>query len=162
MLAEVDPAFPKIMWENLLAQTELTLNLLCLATLNPRILAWEHFNGAFDYSETSLGPIRCKIIIHTTSNNHKSWNQRGRKGFSVGPALHHYRCIQAIDKKIKALLITDTEDYFHEYLTQSSLTAEDIMTDDIHSLSAALKDVPNSLCYYQLAAIEAVCAIFAS
>ena len=40
------------------------------------------------------------------------------------------------------------------------MAAEDRMTHATHLLSAAIKDVPTSLCYYQLAAIEAVCAIF--
>ena len=99
MLAGVYPDFPKFMWDNLLAQTDLTLNLLLQATLNPRTSAWEYFNGAFDYAATTLGPIGCKTIIHTTSNNHKYWDQRGHGGFNVGPEIHHYRCIQAIDSK---------------------------------------------------------------
>ena len=93
VLTGVDPYFPKFMWDKLLGQTELTLNLLRQDTLNPHMLAWEYFNGPFNYSETLLRPIGCKIIIHTTSNNRKSWDQQGRKGFSVEPELHHYRCI---------------------------------------------------------------------
>ena len=68
MLAGVDPDFPKFMWYKLLDQTELTVNLLRQATLNPSILLWGYFNGAFDYALTPLGTIGCKIIIHTTSN----------------------------------------------------------------------------------------------
>ena len=86
------------MWENLLVQTELTLNLLRQATLNPHISAWEYLNGPFYYESTTLGPIGCKIVIHTTSNKRKSWDQRGREGFSVGPVLRHYRFIPEIDR----------------------------------------------------------------
>ena len=68
ILAEVDPHFPKYMWDNLLVHTELTINLMRQATLNPRISAWEYYNGAFNYTATPLRPIGCKIIIHTTSN----------------------------------------------------------------------------------------------
>ena len=96
------------MWYNLLVQTELTINLLKQTTLNQIISAWEYYNGAFDYSATPLGPLGCKIMIHNTSNKRKSWYQRGREGFSVGPALQHYICIQEIDGKTKALIITDT------------------------------------------------------
>ena len=79
ILAGVDPYFPKYMWDNLLAQTELTINLLRQATLNQRMSAWEYYNGAFDYSATPLGLLVCKIIIHNTSNTRKSWDQRGRE-----------------------------------------------------------------------------------
>ena len=85
------------MWDNLLGQTELTFNLLRQDTLNPRISASEYFNSAFDYAATPLGPIGFKIMIHTASNNRIYWDQRVHEGFSVGPALHHYYCIQAID-----------------------------------------------------------------
>ena len=39
VLAGVDPTFPKFMWDNLLVQTELTINLLRQATLNPSMSA---------------------------------------------------------------------------------------------------------------------------
>ena len=160
ILAGVYPNFPKYMWDNLLVQTELTISLLRQATLNQIISAWEYYNGAFYYTATPLGPISCKIIIQATSNKRKSWDQRGREGFSLGPALKHYRCIQAIDRKTKALIITDTAKYLHEYLTQPHITAEDRMTHAIHFLTAALKDVPTSICDSQLASIEAVIEIF--
>ena len=40
VLAGVDPTSPKFMWNNLLVQTELTINLLRQATLNPSMSAW--------------------------------------------------------------------------------------------------------------------------
>ena len=40
ILAGVDPNFPKYMWDKLLVQTELIINLQRQATLNPRISAW--------------------------------------------------------------------------------------------------------------------------
>ena len=123
---------------------------------------WEHFNGAFDYTATPLGPIVCKIIIHTTSNKRKSWDQRGREGFSVGPALHHYQCIWAMDIKTKSLIITYIAEYLHAYLTQPHVTVEYIMTHAIHFLSADLKYVPTSICDSQLVAVEAVQTIFAN
>ena len=37
VLDGVDSEFPNCVWENLLGQTDLTLNLLCQATFNPHI-----------------------------------------------------------------------------------------------------------------------------
>ena len=133
------------MWDNLLEQTELTIKLLRKNTLNPSMLAWKYFNDAFDYTSTPLGPIGCKIIIHTASNKRKYWDQSGREGLSVGPALHHYRCIQIIDSKTKSLIITDTAKYVHSYLMQPQVTAGYRMTHAIYFLSATLKDVPTSI-----------------
>ena len=124
--------------------------------------SWEYFNGDFDYTSTPLGPIGYKLIIHTTSNRKRSWDQRGRKDFSVGRALQHYCCIQEIDSKTKSLIITDAAEYLNEYLTQPHVTAEDRMAHAIHFLSVALKDVTASIWDSQLAAIEAVQTIFAN
>ena len=68
ILAGVDRDFPKYTWDNLLAQTELTINLLRQETLNPIMSAWEYYNRAFEYSATPLGPLGCKVMIHNTSN----------------------------------------------------------------------------------------------
>ena len=123
-------------------QTELTLNLLRQATVNPSMSTWEYFNSAFYYTAKPLGPIGCKIIIHTTSNKRKYWYQRGREGFSVGPPLHHYRCIQAIDSKTKSLIITDIAEYLNAYFTQPQVMAEDRMTHVIHFLSSGTQRCP--------------------
>ena len=117
VLAGVDPTLPNFMCDNLLVQTELIINLLRQATLNTSMSAWEYFNGAFDYASTPLVPIGCNIIIHATSTKRKYWDQRGWEGFSVGPALHNYRCIQAIDSKNKSLIIIDAAKYVHAYIT---------------------------------------------
>ena len=42
ILAGVDPNFPKYMWDNLLVQTELTINFLRQAKLNRIMSAWEY------------------------------------------------------------------------------------------------------------------------
>ena len=57
VLARLDSTFTKFVWDNLLVQTELTLNLLRQTTLNPITLAWEYFNGDFDCIN-SIGPHR--------------------------------------------------------------------------------------------------------
>ena len=85
-------------------------------------------------------------MIHNTSNKRKSWDKKGREGFSVGSDLQHYICIQANYGKTKALIITDTAEYFHRYLTQTQITAEYRMTHSIQFLTASLKDVPESIC----------------
>ena len=99
ILAGFNPTSPSNMWDKLLSQTELTLNLLRQATPNHRILAWEYFNGPFNFGATPLGPIGSCFIFHNKLGNQKSWNQRGHEGFSLGPSLKHCRCFSLIKKK---------------------------------------------------------------
>jgi hypothetical protein len=64
ILAGINAAFPPYLWDLLLPQAELTLNLLQQATLNPRINAWEFFQGPFDFNKMPLGPVGCRVLIH--------------------------------------------------------------------------------------------------
>jgi hypothetical protein len=52
IFAGVDATFLPYLWDLLLPQAKLTVNLLCQATINPKILAWEYFNGPFDFNKT--------------------------------------------------------------------------------------------------------------
>jgi hypothetical protein len=50
ILAGVNSAFPPYLWDLLLLQAKLTLNLLQQATLNPQISAWEFSHGLFNFN----------------------------------------------------------------------------------------------------------------
>ena len=65
ILAGVEPKFPPYLWDLLLPQAELTLNLLRQSTIIPRISAWEFFHGPFDFTKTPLVPVGCRVLIHS-------------------------------------------------------------------------------------------------
>ncbi|KAL7525219.1 hypothetical protein ACHAXR_001556, partial [Thalassiosira sp. AJA248-18] len=64
VLAGAAPDFPRNLWDLLIPQAVITLNLLRQATLNPRISAWEFYNGPFDYDATPFGPLGQQVIAH--------------------------------------------------------------------------------------------------
>jgi hypothetical protein len=64
ILAGVDQSFPPYLWDLLLPQAEITLNLLQQSTLNPLISAWEFSHGPFDFNKTPLAPVGCRVLIH--------------------------------------------------------------------------------------------------
>jgi hypothetical protein len=53
-LSSVDPNFPLHLWDRLLHQAEITLNLLRTSILHPQLSAAAHFHGLIDYNKTSL------------------------------------------------------------------------------------------------------------
>jgi hypothetical protein len=55
ILADVANNFPCNLWDLLLLQAEMTLNMLQQATSDPTTLAWDFFSGKkFNYSATPL------------------------------------------------------------------------------------------------------------
>jgi hypothetical protein len=63
-LSSVDPSFPMHLWDRLLPQAEITLNLLRTSRLHPQLSATAHFHGLVDYNKTAFALPGCKIIAH--------------------------------------------------------------------------------------------------
>jgi hypothetical protein len=108
ILTGVDAAFPPYLWGLLLPQAKLTINLLRQATANSKILAWEYFNGPYDFNKTPLAPVGCRVPIHAKPSTCRSWDYRAKQGFYAGPALNHYRCYKLVKSKTKQKVISDT------------------------------------------------------
>jgi hypothetical protein len=63
-LSSVDPTFPLHLWERLLPQAKITLNLLRTSRLHPQLSTAAHFHGLVDNNKTAFAPPGCKIIAH--------------------------------------------------------------------------------------------------
>jgi hypothetical protein len=71
-LSSVDPSFPLHLWDRLLPQAEITLNLLRTSRLHPQLSAAAHFRGLVDYNKTVFAPPGCKIIAHEKPGNRRT------------------------------------------------------------------------------------------
>jgi hypothetical protein len=91
-MASVEPDFPLQVWDRLLPQAEMTLNLLRTSRQYPQLSAAAHFHGMVDYNKTAFSPPRCKIIAHEKPAKRQTWAPHGQHGYYLGPAMHHYRC----------------------------------------------------------------------
>jgi hypothetical protein len=112
-----DSAFPPYLWDPLLPQAELTLNLLWQAMLNPRISTWEFFQRPFDFNKTPLGPVGCFVLIHAKPATRRSWVFHAKPGFYIGPALDSYCCFKFVKSDTKSQVILDTVKFCHSYLS---------------------------------------------
>jgi hypothetical protein len=72
-LSSVDPIFPLHLWDILLPQAEITLNLLRTSRLQQQLSAAAHFHGLVDYNKTYFAPPGCKIIAHEKPGKRRSW-----------------------------------------------------------------------------------------
>jgi hypothetical protein len=90
-ISSVKPKFPLHLWDRFLPQAEITLNLLRTSRLHLQLFA-AHFHGLLDYNKTAFAPPGCKIIAHMKLGKIRTWAPHGQHGYSLGPAMHHYRC----------------------------------------------------------------------
>jgi hypothetical protein len=111
-LCSVDPHVPLKLWDKLLPQATITLNLLRKSRINPRMPAYAQLNGHFDFNRTPLAPPGTRIIAHEKPDQRSSWDPPGVDGYYLGPALDQYRCYQVHITKTKGTRIVDTVEFF--------------------------------------------------
>jgi hypothetical protein len=112
ILCAVDPAFPISLWDCLLPQAELSLNLLRASRVNPNVSAWEHLRGPYNFNKHPIAPAGIKVLSHDKPTARGTWEPHGEVGFYLGPALHHYRCYNVWIKATRAHRVTDTVTWF--------------------------------------------------
>jgi hypothetical protein len=80
-LCSVDPTFTLKLWQKLLPQATITLNLLRKSRINLRMSAYAQLNGHFDFNRTPLAPLGTRIIAHEKPDQRASWNPHGLDGY---------------------------------------------------------------------------------
>jgi hypothetical protein len=100
----------------LLPQAEITLNLLPTSRPHPQLSAAAHFHGLVDYNKTAFAPPGCNIIAHEKPGKRHTWSPHSQHGYSLGPAMHHYRCQNVYISATASERIVDTLEFFpHNY-----------------------------------------------
>ena len=107
-IATCDKDYPIIEWDRLINQCNITLNLLRNSRVNPGLSAYAYAYREFNFNKTPLCPPGTKAIIHTKTNNRGSWNFHGKEGWTIGPALEHYRCIKCFMPDTNKEISVDT------------------------------------------------------
>ena len=89
-LCSVDKNFPLHLWDKLLPQAELTLNLLRGSRINPKLSAHAQVHGHFDFNQTPLAPPGIRVLVHLKPSERTTWSPHGTDGWYTGPALASY------------------------------------------------------------------------
>jgi hypothetical protein len=111
-LAGAHAAFPLSLWDRILEQVELTLNLLRPAHSNPAISAYHALRGQYDFIAHPFAPIGMRVAVHLKASIRSSWEQHAARAYYLGPALLHYKCHRVWITTTNAERITDTLDWF--------------------------------------------------
>jgi hypothetical protein len=137
-ISSVDTAFPLHLWDRLLPQAEITLNLLRTSRLHPQLSAAVHFHGLVDYNKTDFALPGCKIIAHKKPGKRRTWAPHGHYGYSLGTAIRHYRCQNVYISATASERIMDTLELFPHNYQMPQLSSTD-------RLLMAAKDMTDAL-----------------
>ena len=137
-LASTDPNFPLNLWDRLIEQAYITLNLLRGSRMNPKLSAYAQIEGEFDYNRTPLAPPGIRVVVHDKPSERGSWDSHGVDGWYIGPAMESYRCFKTYIWSTKAERITDTIEWFPHHVSMPK-------SSDLEILVAATKDILKTL-----------------
>jgi hypothetical protein len=153
-LASVDPDFPLHLWDLILPQAEIKLNLLRKSRQHPQLSAAAHYHGMVDYTKTYFAPLGCKIIAHEKPSQRRTWEHHGQHGYSLGPVMHHYSCQNIYISSIARETIVDTLECFPHNSPMSQLSSTDRLLMTANDMDDALKyhhpEVPFSQVGYDI------------
>ena len=137
-LCTADQSFPLHLWDTILPQAELTLNLLRGSCLNATLSAWAHMHGPYDYNAHPFVPAGMRIVIHEKPDHRKTWAPHGVDGFYLGPALLHYRCYRAWTIATQRERLVDTVAWYPADVRMPGSSETEILTSAIQELNTLL------------------------
>ena len=102
LLCRVDKDFHLKLWDRLLHQEKISLNILILSRIHPHLSDYTHIFGEFSYNRTPLFPPGTRIVTHNMPNYKASWSIYGKFVWYVVPAMELYRLYKAYIPKTRA------------------------------------------------------------
>ena len=128
------------LWDRLLPQAILTLNLLRQSNAVPTISAWQYVHGKFDYNKIPLAPMGCAVQLYQSSERRASWAANTIDSRYLQTSPEHYRCHIIYVKKTKSKRVSDTVFFKMKFITQPTMTPADVITKARNDLTQSLKE----------------------
>jgi hypothetical protein len=138
-LCSTDPSFPVSMWDVLVPQVVLTLNLLRTSQLNPKLSAYNQLFGVFDFNRTPLAPPGTWAVIFEDPDTQESWAPHGNLAWYLGPAPEHYRCYRLYIPETGGIRTSGTVGLFLHYSTVPKLSSADAAAHAARDLIVAIE-----------------------
>ena len=167
ILSSTDLQFPLNLWDKMLPQALLTLNLLRGSRINPNLSAWAQVHGAFDYNRTPLAPFGTRVLVHEKPSVRATWAPHAVEGWYLGPAMNHYRCYRVWITETSAERVSETVVWLPSKVKMPTASSADAATAAARDLIQALRNpAPTSplspTSDSQLAALQQLADIFAN
>lgn len=149
-LCTCDPHFPLHLWDRLIPQAIIILNLLRSSKINPSLSAYYQLLGSFDFNRTPLAPPGTRVLIHNKPDERNSWSTHGEEGWYIGPAIEHYRCHKVYITKTRGERTGDTVTFFPTRVQMPKLSSADTIVKAATNLIEALHNLKPTSVFKQI------------
>ena len=111
----------------------------------PKVLAYAHHYGAYDFNTHPLAPLGMAVEYHVKPATRASFGMRAVSGWYIGSSLEHYRCHRCWITETKGIRTQNTVFFTHKHLTMPTITSADAILTATKDLQEALEgDIPQS------------------
>lgn len=141
-LCSLDENFPIHLWDRLVPQALITINLMRGSRINPKHSAWSQLFGPYNFNKEPIAPPGIRVLVHVKPDNRATWAPHADEGWYIGPANEHYRCYRIYMTETNAERISDTISWFPSKIPVPTASSFEIIT-------AALQDVQHELLHQQ-------------
>ena len=139
VLAGTAKDFPPSLWDRLLPQAEITVNLLRQSNATPNVSAYAHLSGPFDYNKMPLAPMGCAVQVHEKTDKRGTWSYHTVDGWYLATSAEHYRTHLCHIKDTRSKRFTDTVHFSHKNITNPTVTHADKIMAAIAECAKAIK-----------------------
>ena len=143
-LSSVNTNFPLHLWDRLIPQATMTLNMMRPSRRNHHMSAHTALYGEFNFDSHPMAPPGTKILIHEKSSKRATWAPHGQEGWYLGPAMDHYRCYSTFVNKTRTERISDTIQFYHHNVTIPTISSSEHATRAAEALTDALVNPPSN------------------
>lgn len=140
VLAGTADDFPPYLWDRLLPQTEITLNLLRQSNATPKVSAYAHLCGPFDYNKMPLAPMGCKVQVHEKTDKRGTWSYHTVDGWYLSTSPEHYRAHNCHIKATRSERVSDTVQFQHKNITNPEATPHDKLMQAMYNHAKILRN----------------------
>jgi hypothetical protein len=132
--------FSMHLWDRILPQAVITLNMLRTSRINPKLSAATHLFGKYDFNRAPLAPPGARIIAHETPGRRRTWAPHGQDGWYIGPALEHYRYYTVYITNTRSSIVVETVDFFLHKFKLPFPSSSDLATQAAADLTHAFDE----------------------
>ena len=117
ILAGPAPDFPPSLWDRLLPQAEITINLLRKFNATPNVLAYAHLSGTFNYNKMPMSPMGISVQAHEKADKRVTWEYQTVEVWYLEKLPEHYHTHRCHIKSTNRKRFTDTIHFNHKEIT---------------------------------------------
>jgi hypothetical protein len=134
-ICSTDKSFPMHLWDRLLPQAVIKINMLRTSRINPKLSASIHIDGQYDYNRAPPGT---RIIAHEMPHRRRTWTPHGQDGWYIEQALEHCRCYTVYITKTRSGRAVETVEFFPTEVPLPFPSSQDLVTQASKQLTHAL------------------------